>query len=135
MSEHIDREATRRELILKDEVYAIAGAAMEVYYVLGTGFLEPVYQEALALEFNGRGIPYFREKPLEMFYKGIKLNKVYCPDFICYDKIIVELKSQTRLTAIDEAQIINYLRITGIHVGLLMNFGARPKLEWKRYVI
>src|SRR5687768_13909639 len=135
MNENIDRVTTRRDLLLKDEVYAIAGAAMEVYYVLGAGFLEPVYQEALALEFNGRGISYIREKPVEMFYKGIKLNKVYCPDFICYDKIIIELKSQTRLTTVDEAQIINYLKITSMHVGLLMNYGARPKLEWKRYVI
>lgn len=123
------------ELILKDEVYAIAGAAMEVYYTMGVGFLEPVYQEALALEFNGRGIPYVREKRLELFYKGIQLNKVYCADFVCFDQIIVELKSQSRLTAIEEAQIINYLKITKMHVGLLMNFGARPKLEWKRYVI
>ena len=123
------------ELKLKDEVYAIAGAAMEVYYTLGVGFLEPVYQEALALEFNSRGIPYVREPRLELFYKGIKLNKTYSPDFVCYGQVIVELKAQTRLTVIEEAQILNYLKITQMHVGLLMNFGARPKLEWKRYVI
>jgi GxxExxY protein len=123
------------ELILKDEVYAIAGAAMEVYYQLGPGFLEPVYQEALAIEFNGRGVPCEREKRLNIFYKGIQLQKVYCPDFICYDQIIIELKAQSRLTAIEEGQIINYLKISHMHVGLLMNFGSRPKLEWKRYVI
>ena len=123
------------ELILKDEVYAIAGAAMEVYYTLGVGFLEPVYQEALALEFNGRGIPYVREERLKIFYKGIELKKIYRPDFVCYDQIIVELKSQFRLTSVEESQIINYLKITNKHVGLLMNFGARPKLEWSRYVI
>ena len=123
------------ELILKDEVYAIAGAAMEVYYTLGVGFLEPVYQEALALEFNGRGIPYVREERLKIFYKGIELKKIYRPDFVCYGQIVVELKSQFRLTSVEESQIINYLKITNMHVGLLMNFGARPKLEWSRYVI
>jgi len=123
------------ELILKEEVYAIAGAAMEVYYTLGVGFLEPVYQEALAIEFNGRGIPYVREERLKIYYKGIALEKIYRPDFVCYDQIIVELKSQFRLTPVEEGQIINYLKITNMHVGLLMNFGARPKLEWKRYVI
>lgn len=123
------------ELILKDEVYAIAGAAMEVYYTLGVGFLEPVYQEALTIGMNRRGIPYLREKRLEIFYKGVQLDKFYCADFVCFDQITVELKSQSHLTAIDEAQIINYLKITGMRVGLLINFGARPKLEWKRYVI
>ena len=108
---------------------------MEVYYTLGVGFLEPVYQEALAIELTGRGIPYAREEPLGISYKGIRLTKTYRPDFLCYDQIIVELKSQFRLTPVEEAQIINYLKITHMHVGLLMNFGARPKLEWKRYVI
>ncbi len=123
------------DLILKDEVYAVVGAAMEVYYTLGVGFLEPVYQEALAIEMNRRDVPYVREKRLEVFYKGIQLDKFYCADFVCFDQIIVELKSQSHLSAIEEAQIINYLKITGMRVGLLINFGARPKLEWKRYVI
>ncbi len=123
------------ELIFKNEVYAIEGAAMEVYYTLGVGFLEPVYQEALAFEFDRRGIPYVREERLKIYYKGIALEKIYRPDFVCYEQIIVELKSQFRLTPVEEGQIINYLRITNVHVGLLMNFGARPKLEWKRYVI
>ncbi len=123
------------ELILKEEVYSIAGAAMEVYYTLGVGFLEPVYQEALAIEFSGRGIPYSREPRLQLSYKDVALKKVYRPDFVCFDQVIVELKSQVRLTSVEEAQIINYLKVTRMHVGLLMNFGARPKLEWKRYVI
>jgi GxxExxY protein len=123
------------ELIFKEEVYAIAGAAMEVYYTLGIGFLEPVYQEALAIEFNGRGIPYWREPTLEIAYKDVTLNKTYRPDFVCFDKIIVELKTQPRLGGVEEFQIINYLKITRKRVGLLVNFGARPKLEWKRYVI
>jgi GxxExxY protein len=123
------------ELLLKDEVYAVVGAAMEVYYTLGIGFAEPVYQGALAIEFNGRGIYYVREPVLEVAYKEVPLDKTYRPDFICYDQIIVELKCQYRLTGLEESQIINYLRIANMHVGLLMNFGARPKLEWSRYVI
>ena len=123
------------ELILKEEVYAIAGAAMEVYYTLGIGFAEPVYQGALAIEFHSRGIPYVREPVVEIGYKGVSLNKVYRPDFICFDQVIVELKCQFRLTGVEESQIINYLKITNLRVGLLMNFGSRPKLEWKRYVI
>lgn len=123
------------ELIFKDEVYAIAGAAMEVYYTLGVGFLEPVYQAALAIEFNGRGIPYVREPPIEVIYKDVALKKTYRPDFLCFDKIIVELKNQVRLTGVEEAQVINYLKITKKRVGLLMNFGALPVLEWKRYVL
>ena len=123
------------ELILKEEVCAIAGAAMEVYYTLGVGFLEPVYQEALAIEFDRRRIPYAREESLKIYYKGIALRKIYRPEFVCYDQIIVEMKSQFRLTPVEEAQIINYLKITNMHVGLLINLGARPKLGWKRYVI
>jgi GxxExxY protein len=123
------------ELILKDEVYATVGAAMEVYYTLGIGFLEPVYQAALAVEFNGRGVPYVREPHIEIAYKGVSLNKTYRPDFVCFGEVIVELKTQLRLTGVEEAQIINYLKITRKRVGLLMNFGALPKLEWKRYVI
>jgi GxxExxY protein len=104
-------------------------------YTLGVGFAEPVYQGALAVEFNGRGIPYAREPVLEIAYKGVSLNKVYRPDFICFDQVIVELKCQFRLAGVEESQIIHYLKITKLHVGLLMNFGSRPKLEWKRYVI
>ena len=123
------------ELILKDEAYAVVGAAMEVYYRLGIGFLEPVYQAALAVEFNGRGIPYTREPKIEVIYKDVPLDKTYRPDFVCYDQIIVELKTQFRLTGVEEAQIINYLKITKKRVGLLMNFGALPRLEWSRFVV
>ena len=86
------------DLILGDEVYAVVGAAMEVYYKLGIGFLEPVYQAALAVEFNGRGIPYVKEPKVEVLYKDVPLNKTYRPDFICFDPIISEMKTQFRLT-------------------------------------
>lgn len=122
------------ELVLKDEVYAIAGAAMEVYYQLGSGFLEPVYQESMQLELAHRRIPFRAQSALELFYKDIKLEKKYFPDFVCYEEIIVELKVLDRLTNIEVAQLMNYLKITKMPVGLLVNFGAFPKLEWKRYV-
>lgn len=80
------------ELIYKEETYEIVGAAMDVYYTMGVGFLEPVYQEALAIEFSRRGIPFEREKKLDLFYKGTKLNKTYSPDFVCFENIVVELK-------------------------------------------
>ena len=123
------------ELILKDEVYEIAGAAMDVYFTLGTGFLEPVYQEAFAIEMLRRKIPFEREKPLDIYYKGNLLTKKYIADFICFDEIILEIKVVPRLTNIEFAQLINYMKITRKRVGILVNFGSRPKLEWKRIVI
>ena len=123
------------ELILKDEVYEIAGAAMDVYFTLGTGFLEPVYQEAFAIEMLRRKIPFEREKPLDIYYKGNLLTKKYIADFICFDEIILEIKVVPSLTNIEFAQLINYMKITRKRVGILVNFGSRPKLEWKRIVI
>jgi len=123
------------ELLLKDEVYAIAGAAMEVYYQLGTGFLEAVYHEALQMEMQRRNIPFEAQKSLIINYKDLPLKTAYVPDLICYGQIIIELKVLERLAALQEAQIINYLKISKLRVGLLMNFGARPRLEWKRYVL
>ncbi len=97
------------ELILQDEVFAIAGAAMEVYYSMGIGFLEPVYQEALSVEFERRGISFEREKELDIYYKGTKLSKKYCADFVCFDQVIVELKVVPRLTNIEVAQLLKGL--------------------------
>lgn len=123
------------KIILEKEVYEIVGAAMEVYYKVGTGFLEPVYQEMLAIEMAQGGIPFVSEKELAIEYKGVTLKKKYRVDFICYGQILIELKSIERLSNIEIAQILNYMKITKMRVGLLINFGARPKLEWKRYVI
>lgn len=123
------------ELFFKEEVYAIAGAMFDVYKTLGTGFLEPVYQEALAVEFGLRAIPFEREKHLNINYKDVKLTKTYCADFVCFDAIILELKVVPKLTTIEIAQIINYLKVTVIKLGVLANFGASPQLEWKRYVV
>ncbi len=120
-------------LVYKDEVYAIVGAAMEVHRILGCGFLEAVYQEALELELAGRGIPYQPQKELPIQYKGTVLKKVYVADFVVYDKVIVEIKAINGLTTIDEAQIINYLKATGMRIGVLINFG-KESLEWKRKI-
>jgi GxxExxY protein len=123
------------DLILKEEVYQIVGAAMDVYYQLGRGFLEPVYQEALEIELGRRGLPFEAQCRLTIHYKGQPLKKLYIADLICFDQIIAELKVCDRLTGIDEAQILNYLKATQKHVGLLFNFGSLGRLEWKRYVL
>jgi GxxExxY protein len=123
------------DIILKDEVYAIVGAAMEVYYTMGIGFLEPVYHEALKVELDRRQIPFESKLPLSLYYKEVELPTLYIPDLVCYGQIIVEIKALQGLTNIEVAQLINYLKITKMHVGLLVNFGGSPKLEWKRFVI
>lgn len=123
------------ELLCKEEVYAIVGAAMEVYNVLGPGFLEPVYQEALGIELTERGIPFVAQKELRIFYKGRRLQKTYIADVLAFEKIIVEIKALDRLTTREEAQLLTYLKATGLKVGILINFGAGGKLEWKRMVM
>ena len=124
--------ANERELLFKDEVYNIIGAAMEVSNELGSGFLEAVYQEALEIEMKNRDIFFKAQHEIAISYKSIKLNKKYCADFLCYDSIIVEIKAIKKLSEIEEAQILNYLKATGLQLGLLINFG-NPKMEWKRY--
>jgi GxxExxY protein len=126
--------ANTRELILKEEVYRIVGAAMEVSNVLGAGFLEAVYQEALGIELKSRALPFVAQPTIKIAYKGHILAKEYIPDFICYDQIVVEIKAIKTLTTIEQAQLLNYLKATKKPVGLLLNFGA-PKLEWKRMVL
>ena len=114
--------------------HAIIGAAMEVHRELGCGFLEPVYQEALALEFDLVKLPYRREAELPVFYKGKKLGATYRPDFICYDSVVVELKALARLSGTEEAQCLNYMKAGGSECGLLLNFGAKS-LEFRRLVM
>jgi GxxExxY protein len=121
------------ELLLKEEVFAIVGAAIEVHRTLGPGFLEAVYQEALELECQRRSLPFEAQRRLVLFYKGQRLQKEYVADLICFGEIIVELKALDRLTGKEEAQILNYLKATGLQVGLLINFGSVGKLEWKRF--
>ena len=122
------------KLLCKDEVYAVVGAAMEVYNELGAGFLEPVYQEVLEIELTERGVPFEAQKELRIRYKGRLLKKTYQVDMIVFGKVIVELKALDHLTSREESQVLNYLNATGLEVGLLINFGAEGKLEWKRLV-
>ena len=122
------------DLLYKNESYNIIGVAMEVHKVLGPGFLEPVYQEAFELELQRQNIPYEREKLLNIFYKGVKLKKYYEADFVCYDKIIVEMKALSDLNDDHIAQVLNYLTITKMKLGLLFNFG-RKSLQYKRMIL
>jgi GxxExxY protein len=115
------------------ETYAIIGAAMEVHRLLGCGFVESAYQEALAIELQHRNIPFQREVALEIRYKGQTLSTVYRADFICFGRVIVELKALARLGPIEDSQLMNYLKVSGLAVGLLINFGVRS-LESKRMV-
>jgi GxxExxY protein len=121
-------------ILLKEEVYRIIGCAFEVYNDLGVGFLEPVYQEAFELELTEKGIPFEAQKRLQIFYKGRPLSKEYIADLIVIGQIVVELKAEDKLQPRDEAQLLNYLKATRMRVGLLVNFGAYPKLQWKRFV-
>ena len=121
-----------KSILLKEESYKIIGACMTVHTELGSGLLEAIYQEALEEEFKIQNLPYNKEKPLEVFYKNKKLNKKYQADFICYDKIIIELKALTSLDSSHESQLINYLNITKSKVGILINFGNKS-LEYKRF--
>lgn len=113
--------------------YAIIGAAMAVHQQLGCGFLEPVYQEALALELGRRNVAFRQEVELPMYYKGERLTTVYRVDFICDDAVLVELKALGKLTGREEAQVINYLKASGLPVGLLLNFGTQS-LQHRRFV-
>jgi len=115
------------------DTYAIIGAAMEVHAVLGNGFLEAVYQDALEKEFISRGIVFEREHPVPVFYKGQPLSTPYRADFLCYANILVELKAVKKLTEIEDAQVLHYLKATGFERALLLNF-ATARLEHKRFV-
>jgi GxxExxY protein len=115
------------------KTYAIIGAAMEIHNQLGHGFLEAVYQDAAVIEFPLKQIPFEREVSLPVKYKNIILPKHYRADFVCFSEIIVEFKALSRLSNVEEAQLLNYLKATGLKRGLLINFGA-PSLQYKRLV-
>ena len=114
--------------------FAVIGAAMEVHKQLGCGFLEAVYQEALAFELAGRSIPFRREVSLPIKYKGTILVTAYSADFICFEGVVVELKALAHMSGTEEAQVINYLKATGYETGLLLNFGGRS-LRHRRLIL
>ena len=121
----------RPDLIYPSESYEIVGAAMMVHRTLGCGFSEKVYQDALAMEFESRGIPFEREVPLHAMYKGVALSALFIPDFICYDKIIVELKAVKEIDDVHRSQAFNYAKVANMRLALLFNFGE-PQLGKER---
>lgn len=120
------------EIIYKKESYAIVGACFEVYNEKGSGFLEAVYQECLGIEFEHQRIPAISKPLLTLSYRGRMLNQTYQADFICFGKIILELKTVSSLADEHRAQLLNYLHATGFDLGLLVNFGHYPGLEYER---
>jgi len=122
------------QILFKEESYKIVGACFAVYREKGQGFLEAVYQECLVLEFRSQGIPFVEKPPLQLLYKGQSLRQTYEPDFLCFGEIIVELKAASGIADEHRAQLINYLKATGKRLGLLVNFGRYPRLQYERLV-
>ena len=118
----------------KEETYKIIGAAMAVHQYLGCGFTEKVYQDALEVEFKAQGVSYEREQPIQVIYRGVHLDSLFVPDFICYEDVIVELKAVKELEDLHRAQAINYRKVAGAKVALLINFGE-SSLRYERFVI
>jgi len=125
----------KERIIYKDECFTLQGAVFEVYREMGHGFLESVYQECLQKEFTARRVPFIAQPPLALLYKGQAIEKVFRPDFICFDKIVIELKAVKEIISEHKAQVLNYLKATGMKVGLLVNFGSHPKATVMRLVL
>ncbi len=123
------------ELIYKDESYQVMGACFEVYRHIGRGFLEAVYQECLEIEFAERSVPFRSQPELQIVYKGRVLEQFYKADFVCYEKIVIEIKSVVQLADEHRAQVINYLRATRMRLAILVNFGSYPKLQYDRIAL
>lgn len=120
---------------LGPETYAILGACFEVYNQKGCGFLEAVYQECLEIELSLRKIPMTSQEVVPLEYKGVQLKQTYMPDFLCFGRIVVEIKAVSKITDEHRAQLLNYLHATGHEVGLLINFGHHPGLEYERLIV
>ncbi len=123
------------ELLFREETYRIMGACMAVHKDKGNGFAEPVYQDALEIEFELNGLTFDSQRNYQIHYRGRPLKHTYTPDLLCFDRIIVELKAAKALTDEHRAQLMNYLKVTGLQLGLLVNFGSYPRLEWERIVL
>ncbi len=127
-------ERKKAGLLYEEESYAVIGACFEVYREKGCGFLEAVYQECLAIEFGLRGIPFEEQPTLGLTYKSHDLQQTYQPDFVCYGRIVLEVKAVSALTDERRAQVHNYLRASSLRLGLLVNFGHHPELEYERII-
>jgi GxxExxY protein len=123
------------DILYKQESYEIMGACFNVYNEKGNGFLDPVYQDCMDIELNFQKIPFLAQPKLDLFHRDIKLKHFYDPDYICYEKIVLELKAAEHLTKEHYAQVFNYLKATGLKLGIIVNFGHYPDLEYKRIVI
>ena len=123
------------EIIYEKESYDIMGACFNVYIDKGNSFLEPVYQECLEIESEHQGIPFVPQQELRLFYRGKELRQTYKPDFVCYEKIIVEIKAVSKLLDEHRSQVLNYLNATGLKLGILVIFGHYPKVEYEKFVI
>lgn len=130
-----ERHEKHEKILFKEESYAIQGAIFEVYREMGCGFLESVYQECLEKELSKRSIPFVAQQGLQLTYKGEPLQQIYRPDLICYGEIIVELKAMKDIAPEHKAQVINYLKATGLKLGLLVNFGTHPKATITRLAL
>jgi len=119
------------DLLFRDEAFRIIGACMAVHKEKGNGFAEPVYQDSVEIELSHCEIPFDSQRNFQIYYRGVPLKHTYTPDLLCFDKILVELKAAK---ALNDEQIINYLKVTGLTLGLLVNFGSFPRLEWERIV-
>lgn len=129
-----EKHESHKKIIYKEESYKIQGAIFEVYREMGCGFLEAVYQECLEMELRKKGISFTAQKELKLTYKGKELQQTYKPDFICYDHIIVEIKAVKEIAPEHKAQVINYLKASGLRLGLLVNFGSYPKVSIERLI-
>ena len=133
--DHDGNAEKTNKILFREESYAIQGAIFEVYRVMGSGFLEAVYQECLAMELRNRQIPFAAQVEVPLVYKNEPLVEIYRADFVCFDKIIVELKAVKVIGDEHRAQVFNYLKATGFRLGLLVNFGHYPKATVERIVI
>ena len=131
----MNHEKHEKDILYREECYAIQGAAFEVYREMGCGFLEAVYQECMKRELTSRNIPFIVQQQLKLVYKSEPLKQVYVPDMICYEKIIVELKAVKAIAPEHKAQTFNYLKASNLRLGLIVNFGHYPKAEIERIIL
>ena len=131
----MNHEIHEKDILYREECYAIQGAVFEVYREMGCGFLEAVYQECMERELTSRNIPFIAQQQLKPVYKSEPLKQVYVPDMICYEKIIVELKAVKAIGPEHKAQTFNYLKASNLRLGLIVNFGHYPKAEIERIIL